>query len=637
MNNLVHARSWRAFPDNDDGSIHAMGNGRMLVYGQGPDLVHVWGPPYTSPELLSLRVAGPQTLESVSSRERTGPIWHHRLMDGGTDVGEITDVVDCQLPCLVRRIQTRVPLRFHLHLPNTLPLEDVPSSARYAGRLSLLGVHPVGSPEYSTRFQSVTPQAVQVVLSGAVTLKGGPTPDGIWTVICAPGESEILIAGGPEYPECLEHTDSALNLGSEAIFARTRKHWAAFLAGLKIPTPTGPLGASIAEAAEDTALIIGCQQSEQGAVVAGHRFCLAYVRDQYGVSRALLTLGLHQRARAILDFYWRIFQREGVVHNAQSIDPHTRFHVHENDDVEITGWLMIQAFDYLEATTDDAFIREIAPMLTWCAEAQERHIVEGMLPFNGDETYIAGSILPRSALDDGSAEATLLYMAGAQRFNEWSARHGCANPETLTRRRGIVDAIAHQYRENFFDGPRLMVNNPRRAPLAKRPRFRHGVCQGKASPRCKFMDWLELAPDGRYACPVCFPQLKTAPNESNPIFIPSVATTPAFIGFPVANPAEQIAMLDAAIAPFTDASGCIRLPETNFCGYELGFLLYALAENNDPRCSKVAERLLEMRDPTGSWVEYYIGNKGISTRCRPWESAINLCGLLKAAASGSLM
>ena len=33
----------------------------------------------------------------------------------------------------------------------------------------------------------------------------------------------------------------------------------------------------------------------------------------------------------------------------------------------------------------------------------------GMLTFNGDETYIAGGFLPRSAINDGSAEATALY------------------------------------------------------------------------------------------------------------------------------------------------------------------------------------------------------------------------------------
>jgi hypothetical protein len=30
----------------DDGSIHAIGNGRMIVYGRGPNINQVQGPPY---------------------------------------------------------------------------------------------------------------------------------------------------------------------------------------------------------------------------------------------------------------------------------------------------------------------------------------------------------------------------------------------------------------------------------------------------------------------------------------------------------------------------------------------------------------------------------------------------------------
>lgn len=635
MNLLVHARPWRLGAADDNGDRHALGSGRMLVYGQGPDLTHVWGPPYTSTNLLALSLVGPEGLVSVSSRERTGPIWHHYLTTDGADAGQITDVVDCDLPLLVRRVQAQVPLRFALHLPNTFPAQDVPPLARYPGRLSLIGIYPSGAYEYGSRFRSISPQAVQVVLSGMAKLESGPGADGLWTVTCAPGESEILVAGGPDYPDCLVHAEAALALGMGAILARTRRHWAATLASIVLPALEGPLAATITQAAEDTALLLACQQSEDGGVVAGHNYCLAYVRDQYGVSRALLALGMHKRARAILEFYWRIFQREGIVHNAQSIGPHTRFHVHENDDVEMTGWLLLQAFDYLAATGEEAFLREIAPMLAWCADAQERHLVEGMLPFNGDETYIAGGILPRSALDDGSAEATLLYIASVRRFAAWCASQSYGGSDALARRRRSVEDTWRRYRANFFDGSRLMVNNPRRADLATRLRFRHGVCQGRLS-GCVGIGWLELAADGRYACPACFPRMTAAVREDKPLFLPSVATTPAFIGFAVAEPGEQSAMLDAAMAPFTSATGSIRWPETTLPGYELGMLLYALAEAGDPRCPEVAECLLEIRDSTGAWVEYYYGTSAGGTRCRPWESAINLCGLLHAESLGAL-
>ncbi len=37
---------------NNDGAIHALGNGRFLVYGRGNDIAEVYGPPYSSPSML---------------------------------------------------------------------------------------------------------------------------------------------------------------------------------------------------------------------------------------------------------------------------------------------------------------------------------------------------------------------------------------------------------------------------------------------------------------------------------------------------------------------------------------------------------------------------------------------------------
>ena len=38
----------------DDNSIHAMRNGRLVVLSAGPDISCLFGPPYTSPNLLQL-------------------------------------------------------------------------------------------------------------------------------------------------------------------------------------------------------------------------------------------------------------------------------------------------------------------------------------------------------------------------------------------------------------------------------------------------------------------------------------------------------------------------------------------------------------------------------------------------------
>jgi hypothetical protein len=68
-------------------------------------------------------------------------------------------------------------------------------------------------------------------------------------------------------------------------------------------------------------------------------------------------------------------------------------------------------------------------------------------------------------------------------------------------------------------------------------------------------------------------------------------------------------------------------------GYDYGLLLYTLAETRDLAAEEIYTKVLSLADPTGSWSEYYTGNTPRGTRCRPWESGINLDALLQWAAT----
>jgi len=50
-----------------------------------------------------------------------------------------------------------------------------------------------------------------------------------------------------------------------------------------------------------------------------------------------------------------------------------------------------------------------------------------------------------------------------------------------------------------------------------------------------------------------------------------------------------------------------------------------------PLAEAVYNRALQMVDPTGAWAEYYLNGSPQGTRCRPWESAINIVALLNYA------
>ena len=46
---------------------------------------------------------------------------------------------------------------------------------------------------------------------------------------------------------------------------------------------------------------------------------------------------------------------------------------------------------------------------------------------------------------------------------------------------------------------------------------------------------------------------------------------------------------------------------------------------------EVYRKTLSIVDETGAWSEYYLDNIPSGTRCRPWESAINLEALIEFA------
>jgi len=46
-------RIWKG-RKKDSGSIHCLGNGSYCVYKQGPDIIQLFGPPYSAPSLFSL-------------------------------------------------------------------------------------------------------------------------------------------------------------------------------------------------------------------------------------------------------------------------------------------------------------------------------------------------------------------------------------------------------------------------------------------------------------------------------------------------------------------------------------------------------------------------------------------------------
>ena len=277
-------------------------------------------------------------------------------------------------------------------------------------------------------------------------------------------------------------------------------------------------------------------------------------------------------------------------------------------------------------------------MLEWAWEAQKRHVAGGMLPFNGDETYVAGGAMPRTALNDGSAEATLLFVEGGRKWLDWSEKRKTWSQKRIAEDRRMIAQVSSTYRKNFVLGGRLIANNPERSRIADLPRFRHGVCERcMAEGRFRHLTWTERSQSGRYLCPACLARgpYPAAPGKTYEIL--SSSLFPVYVRSKLVPPGDVAASARRALEGYRKAGVITSRQEpdapaqSGTVGYDYGLLLYALAEARDPAAAEIYAKVLSLADSTGSWSEYYSGNRPRGTRCRPWESGINLEALLEWA------
>ena len=536
----------------------------------------------------------------------------------------------------VRCLDLMRPLELELRIgEGAEALENGRRFEAHGARAALLVTQPRGTPVFM-KYPSPVPFHHQVVASGRASMQRVPGSSA-WRIACEPGASKISIAGGRAYPECIETAEAALSTPEADLLSRTRGWWRRFSARrhevtTAIPSDV-PRRGDLLQAIDDVAVLIKAQQGVEGGILAGLSYHWAAFRDQFGAMRCLLALGHAEEAAAVLRCYGDLFTRRGVLHNGQDIGLDGFFHIHENDEVEITGYLLVQAFDYLRATGDDGLLRGLFPLLEWAFDAQCRNLVRHMLPFNGDETYIAGGMLPRGAINDGSAESTMLFVTGGSRFLEWTEQQGLWPVERVARGRRAVEETRAHYRQNFWREGSILTNNPERMSVAEMPRFRHGVCESGgflaecAGLRCQggAIGWVEKTADGHYLCPSCFARGVTLP-AGRPVFhLASVSLVPLYLGSDLFS-REDIASAAGGIIERYERLGRLTTTAegTGTVGYDFGLLLYTLTELGHPLAERVYRSMLDVRDSAGAWVEYYEEDRPIGCPCLAFESGINL-------------
>lgn len=622
---------------NDDGSIHCLGNGRVCCYEQGPEVIQLFGPPYSSPSLIQLLFAD-QDLQVESQREVGTEVWVHSIIRDGQRVGEMSDFTASGIDCFARKISSTesISLTFDM-AENTFVTDNSKLFIEKGFAGGFLLYSPAGGTIYN---DYPLPKKVyyQILLSGDIKVNSlsGKTVE----VRAEKGNSEIYIIGGNDSKECNINTQKVIEVGFDNLLRDTLSWWKQFSSqryDFDSAIEGGfTLRRELLDAVDSVSGLIKAQQGEEGGVLAGYNYHMGYVRDQYGVSRCLLKLGYNEEAKEIINFYWKVWNNFGRIHNAQCMGVPGIFHVHENDEVEITGYLIIQAFDYLEKTGDAAFVNEIFPMLEWAFEAQKKYLVKGMLPFNGDETYIAGGVLPRTAMNDGSAEATLLFITGGEKLIKLAEEKGIWNNERIKDNSLILLETKGKYRENFLINGILATNNPLRKVGLSLPTFRHGVCEScivsEKDIRPFTFGWTQKNENDRYLCPECLVENNLPRVEDKVYFLRSVTLMPLYIGSDLLSIEEITGMVEEIVEDYKKTGRFPSRPDGNITvGYDYGLFLYSLNKLVHPLAGEIYKKMLSVIDPTGSWVEYYEDGKPFNTRCRPWESGINLEAALNYA------
>ncbi len=617
--------SGRAF-----GPVHSLGNGRMAVYGRGPDLTEVYCP-YTSPVLLQafLEPADGQAppLECVTGGSIGSGIYRHRLERNGVAIADMDDTMHPDWPAFRRRIrplgETAGVASFRLdwlhphHRALQVDLEgrDIRISFEILPGAPLF-FHTIADARYGTVVLR-SPDPIRLVPAGDRSLQ---------LVVDAP--LEILILSGPDVPSVDAALAACLSLGDADWEALDRDRFRRILADRRaLP----PMPDWMEEVVADVERLVLTQQSEDGGLPSANTLPFGYSRDNYGAGRGLLALGHFAAARAILEFRLRKWRLFGDFRNAEAMGALAPRHPSEEPRVEQTSYMAVLARDYWMATGDDSFIDLSFPMLKDILLAQVPLARHGMLPFNGDETYIAGLFLPRSCLHHGSAEATLLFLLAGEWLLDWAApRRPQADLEPL--RQACAD-IRSRFREWFLVDGVLVANRPERMGIGELPTRRHGVCE-EGMRRGELHDtWLTLDETGHYNCPRCTADggFRGLP-ALGPVEIPSVSLLPAYLGTDLLAPEEILSTCRRILASVSPLDRCV--------GYDPPLLLYALCAcgGSEDEIAQTVDRVLGLRDAGGSFHEYYDGGKPVAdcNRHRPWESGYALDALLMAGRLGRL-
>jgi hypothetical protein len=130
-----------------------------------------------------------------------------------------------------------------------------------------------------------------------------------------------------------------------------------------------------------------------------------------------------------------------------------------------------------------------------------------------------------------------------------------------------------------------------------------------------------------YFCKECFGKAdqQLTPEAPEEFYLPSVYLMPIYIGSTLFSRQEKESMLNELVTRYQETGQItISQQDDRLLGYDYGLFLYALTEFNHPLAGEIYSKMMDLRDESGTWSEYYQKDIPSGCRYRPWESGINM-------------
>jgi hypothetical protein len=173
------------------------------------------------------------------------------------------------------------------------------------------------------------------------------------------------------------------------------------------------------------------------------------------------------------------------------------------------------------------------------------------------------------------------------------------------------------------------ANNPEREKNLIYPPTRPSVCTHPDHP-------VEYFPENYhfkgplYFCANCMKKDNSTvqlPKQEKFTDVLSATLCPIYMNSKLFTRSEKRQMLDAVIAYYRK-NGNIN-HNGLMLGHDYGMFLGALVAFDDPLQDEVYTRMMNLRDHTGSWAEYFKDDKPLATVCHPWSAGVNIEAAIK--------